>query len=184
MLQRRRAPSRSRQSPSSITCASVSRVLYPPCSGSPPSIWDVPHGTPLSAHPPECSLRHKDGRSTTLSDPPVYMAFQPVGFTKPLLSPAMLVVSYTTFSPLPPPCDGSAVSLSAALSVAPPFPVMPLPVRKHGALRCPDFPPSHCWKSGGAMHRMSRNSGCWRFNVGCWMLNALYFNLQLSTSNF
>ncbi len=140
------------------TCASVSRVLYPTEAGSPPSIWDAPHGAPLSAHPPECGLRCKDGRSMTLSDLPVYMAFQPVRFTKPLLSPAMLVVSYTTFSPLPPSCDGSAVSLSAALSVTPLFPVVSLPVRKHGALRCPDFPPSHCWKSDGAMHRMSRNS--------------------------
>src|SRR5690606_24864898 len=47
---------------------------------------------------------------------------------------------------------GSAVSLSAALSVTPPSPMVPLPVRKHGALRCPDFPPSPCGKSGGAMH--------------------------------
>ena len=34
--------------------------------------------------------------------------------------------------------------ISAALSVTPPSPVAPLPVRKHGALRCPDFPPRPC----------------------------------------
>ena len=99
-----------------------------------------------------------DGPRPPFGGPPVYMAFQPVRFTKPSLSPAMLVGSYPTFSPLPPPRGGSAVSLSAALSVAPPSPVMPLPVRKHGALCCPDFPPSHYWKSDGAMHRMSMNS--------------------------
>ena len=35
----------------------------------------------------------------------------------------------------------SAVSLSAALSVEGPFPTLPLPVRKHVTLSCPDFPP-------------------------------------------
>ena len=65
------------------------------------------------------------------------------------------VGSYPTFSPLPPPCDGSAVSVSAALSVAPPSPVTPLPVRKHGALRCPDFPPS-----GRSRRAMERCTGC------------------------
>ena len=32
---------------------------------------------------------------------PVYMVFQPVGFTKPPMSPPALVSSYLTFSPLP-----------------------------------------------------------------------------------
>ena len=54
----------------------------------------------------------------------------------------------------------SAVSLSVALSMAPPSPVMLLPVRKHGALCCPDFPPSPpcSGKNDGAMRGMSMNS--------------------------
>ena len=35
------------------------------CGGSPSSIWDEGHPSPLSAYPPECGLRHKDGRSTS-----------------------------------------------------------------------------------------------------------------------
>ncbi len=125
------------------SCASISRVLYSTFQRN------LHHlsGTKITLRLYRPTLRNA-ACATRTDDPrtpfgvlPVYMAFQPVRFTKPLLSPAMLVVSYTTFSPLPPPCDGSAVSLSAALSVTPPSPVMFLPVRKHGALRCPDFPP-------------------------------------------
>ena len=49
--------------------------------------------------------------------------------------------------------------LSVALSVVRPSPAAPLPVRKHGALCCPDFPPlPPCGgRSGGAMRGMSRN---------------------------
>jgi len=54
--------------------------------------------------------------------------------------PPTLVGSYPTFSPFP--RRNEVVSLSAALSVTLRFPLAPLPVRKHGALRCPDFPPS------------------------------------------
>ena len=70
---------------------------------------------------------------------PVYMVFQPVGFTKPPMSPPALVSSYLTFSSFP--ALRRVVSLSAALSVTAPFPGTPLPVRKHGTLCCPDFPP-------------------------------------------
>jgi hypothetical protein len=86
------------------------------------------------------------------------MVFQPVGFTKLFRSHEALVSSYLTFSPLP--ALRLAVSLSAALSVTPPFPVAPLPVRKHGALSCPDFPPLFFKSGDGAMHRMSK-SGQW-----------------------
>ena len=143
---------------------SVSRFSAEP----PSSIWDEGHPSPLSAYPPECGLRHKDGRSTStfrrtsgihgLSAREVYQATTVASNAGGLLlhAPKRAIPREggTTFSPLPPPFDGSAVSLSAALSVTPPSPVMFLPVRKHGALRCPDFPPSHCWKSDGAMHRI------------------------------
>ncbi len=67
------------------------------------------------------------------------MVFQPVGFTKLPRSHGALVSSYLTFSSLP--ALRRAVSLSVALSVTRPFPNALLPVRKHGALCCPDFPP-------------------------------------------
>ena len=35
------------------TCAPISRILYPPCGGPPSSIWDAPHGAPLSTYPPD-----------------------------------------------------------------------------------------------------------------------------------
>lgn len=123
---------------------------------APPSIWDHAHAQPRSTYPLGSSgpplSRPKTGA-------PAYLVFQPVGFTKLPRSHAALVGSYPTFSSLPPSCDGSAVSLSAALSMAPPSPVVPLPVRKHGALCCPDFPPSPpCGeKNGGAMRGMSMN---------------------------
>ena len=123
---------------------------------APPSIWDHAHARPRSTYPLGSS-------GPPLSRPrtgaPAYLVFQPVGFTKLPRSHAALVGSYPTFSSLPPSCDGLAVSLSAALSMAPPSPVVPLPVRKHGALCCPDFPPSPpCGgKNGGAMRGMSMN---------------------------
>lgn len=100
---------------------------------------------------------------------PAYLVFQPVGFTKLPRSHGALVGSYPTFSSLPRrslseggpslQLQRSAVSLSVALSVTPPSPAAPLPVRKHGALCCPDFPPSPpCGgKNGGAVRRMSMN---------------------------
>lgn len=49
--------------------------------------------------------------------------------------------------------------LSVALSVARPSPAEPLPVRKHGALCCPDFPPTLLQRvSDGAVRRMSMNA--------------------------
>ena len=123
-------------------CASVSRVLYPPCGGPPSSIWPTRHHAGLATYPPTPSSFGGTGfPCPCISGRPVYMVFQRVGFTKLPCSHKALVSSYLTFSPLPPSCDGSAVSLSAALSVAVPFPARPLPVRKHAALCCPDFPP-------------------------------------------
>ena len=120
------------------TRAPVSRILYPPCDGPPSSIWDRAHARPLSTYPPGSSGPPLACPKTSA---PAYLVFQLVGFTKLPRSHAALVGSYPTFSSLPPPCGGSAVSLSAALSMASPSPVIPLPVRKHDALCCPDFPP-------------------------------------------
>ncbi len=126
--------------------------------GAPPSIWTCRHRQVLATYPPG-----KGGppfaRSLAGTDLPAYLVLQPMGFTKLPMSPPALVSSYLTFSSLPPHCCGSAVSLSAALSVAGPFLVRPLPVRKHGALCCPDFPlRTPCGpRNGGAMHRISRN---------------------------
>ena len=66
------------------------------------------------------------------------MAFQPARFTKQRTLLPALVGSYPTFSPLP--TRTPAVSLSAALAVNFSFRKSPLPVRKSGALCCPDFP--------------------------------------------
>lgn len=146
-------------------CASISRVLYPDKSRSPPSIWPRRCRRDLSTYPPDPEMLREDGLSTFrqygtpgihgLSAREVYQA---------ALSPGTLVGSYfqppkrpipreggPTFSSLPRRSlsEGgpslqlrrSAVSLSAALSMAGPSPSRPLPVRKHAALRCPDFPP-------------------------------------------
>ena len=60
-----------------------------------------------------------------------------VGFTEPPQSPGVLVVSYTTVSPLPPvPCGTGGGLLSVALSRGSPR----VGVTHHPALRSPDFP--------------------------------------------
>ena len=126
------SPGTERKGLSSSPCASISRILYPYCYGPPPSIWGRTHARPLATYPPGSGGQpFSDHLAATGT--PVYMVFQPVGFTKPLMLPATLVGSYPTFSPLP--RRSEAVSLSAALSVTLRFPLAPLPVRKHGALR-------------------------------------------------
>jgi len=137
-----KGPATGRCGPHKKACASISRVLYPPCGEPPSSIWSRCHQRDLATYPPTPSRFGGTGfPCPCIPGRPVYMVFQRVGFTKLPCSHTALVSSYLTFSPLPPSCDGSAVSLSAALSVAVPFPVRPLPVRKHAALCCPDFPP-------------------------------------------
>jgi len=59
----------------------------------------------------------------------------PVGFTEPRQSPGVLVVSYTTLSPLPPAGAGGGL-LSVALSRGSPR----VAVSHHRALWSPDFP--------------------------------------------
>ena len=110
---------------------------------APSFIQDAPRGTPRSIYPPA-------GRAALL---PAYLIFQPVGFTEMASSLTPSAGSYPAFSPLP--RQAGAVSLSVALSVARPSPALPLPVRKHGALCCPDFPPPSLRRAA-----MERCAGC------------------------
>lgn len=80
------------------SCASVSRVLYPEQVGvfviylGSTSQWtsiDLPTGSL------PCD------KAERVAPSPVYMVFQPMGFTKLPMSPPALVGSYPTFSPLP-----------------------------------------------------------------------------------
>jgi len=66
------------------------------------------------------------------------LAFHPVGFAGPLRSPEAPVRSYRTLSPLT-AAGAVAGLLSVARAVVPVGPAR-LPVRKHGALWCSDFP--------------------------------------------
>jgi hypothetical protein len=63
------------------------------------------------------------------------LALLRVGFTEPPQSPAALVVSYTTVSPLPPDESGGGL-FSVALSRGSPR----VGVTDHPALRSPDLP--------------------------------------------
>lgn len=130
--------------------------------GTPPSIWDAAHAATLSTYPPG-----SDGPpfACPKSGAPAYLVFQPVGFAMP---PSSLMARWSFAPPFHPCLCLAAIGglLSVALSVTPPSPAAPLPVRKHGALCCPDFPPSPpCGgKSGGAMRGMSRNECPGRLN--------------------
>lgn len=126
-------------------------------------------GTHLTMGLDQPTRRDRTGRPLSpCGDAPAYLAFQPVGFTKLPRSHGALVGSYFERRSAYParrrahlfiftrrslgeggpcqnfslgPCGLQATSLSAALSITPPSPAAPLPVRKHGALCCPDFPP-------------------------------------------
>ena len=67
-----------------------------------------------------------------------YLTLLRVGFTEPARSPAPLVSSYLTVSPLPLGLRRSAVSFLWHSAVGSP----PLAVSQHPALRSPDFPPA------------------------------------------
>ncbi len=114
--------------------SSVSGILFPAEAGFLPFIWDAGHPTPLSAYPPGSDEQPSHLHRNTnipglfgLSTPEVYPHQK---------SPTDVVSSYLTFSPLSHQrCDGNflwhwLLPLSRHL-----------PVRKQGALRCPDFPP-------------------------------------------
>jgi len=67
---------------------------------------------------------------------PSYLVLLPVGLAKPVWSPRLLVVSYTTFSPSPRAWAGAGSLFSVALSVGSPR----LDVIQHRALWSSDFP--------------------------------------------
>ena len=138
------------------SCASVSRVLFPTLRWGRCHLSGIALTHDLDRPTLRGPARRRDGTGRPcpglhgLSARGVYQA------TDVATGAGGLLPHLFTLTPA---CAG-AVSLSAALSVAPPFPVAPLPVRKHGALCCPDFPPlPPCGeKSGSAMHRMSMNT--------------------------
>ncbi len=87
-----------------------------------------------------------------------------VGFTEPPQSPAALVVSYTTVSPLPPGQAGGGL-FSVALSRGSPR----VGVTDHPALRSPDLPrramkPRHCAAARPARPPLPRG---YRHRAGC-----------------
>ena len=102
------------------------------------------------------------------------LALLQVGFTEPSRSPGMLVVSYTTVSPLPRPVDlmGRGGLFSVALSRGSPR----VAVSNHPALRSPDFPrqarlagptrpPGQLVR--GTKHRSSETGLAWRLDSRC-----------------
>ena len=68
---------------------------------------------------------------------PVYVAFHPVRFTYARRVATAAVGSYPAFSPLP---HRSAAVIFCCTVCSRRITRRPLPVRKYGALRCPDFP--------------------------------------------
>ena len=86
-------------------------------------ISNMRHRMPLSTYPP--------GR-TSSPQAPVYLVFQPIRFTPAGITDGG-VSSYLTFSPLP--ASGRYRFCGTVCRTC-----ARLPVRKYGALRCPDFP--------------------------------------------
>ena len=86
-------------------------------------ISNMRHRMPLSTYPP--------GR-TSSPQAPVYLVFQPIRFTPAGITDGG-VSSYLTFSPLPE--NGRYRFCGTVCRTR-----ARLPVRKYGALRCPDFP--------------------------------------------
>ena len=116
-------------------------------------IWDAVRTTPLSTYP--LGFEHA-ALSDLSAGTQCTWSFSPWGLPSRRCRHRRWWALTPPFHLFPPKW---VVSLSAALSVAPPFPVIPLPVRKHGTLCCPDFPPSGTCepKSDRVMHRISKN---------------------------
>ena len=113
----------------------------------PGSVFGAPFGAPMDDHPSRAAVTDNLMRSTrrlglaalerlrSTGRNRRLLTLLRVGFTKPLQSPAALVVSYTTVSPLPPgKPDGGLFSV--ALSRGSPR----VGVTHHPALWSPDFP--------------------------------------------
>jgi hypothetical protein len=145
---------------------SVSRVLYTAEAAS-PTIYlgqssrkgsiNLPAGAGRAA-------RCRCGRSR--AGVPAYLVFQPLRFTQPGQLPARWCALTAPFHPYrPPKGDVGGTFLWHSLSwFALYSPV--LPVRKQGALRCPDFPrrPSCVGRRGGATHHCAQ-----RYSLLSWV---------------
>ena len=111
-----------------------------------PFISILVHTKTPSIYPPRNSFPKKRNR-TSSSLPEVYLIFQPIRFALPSASLRRRWALTPPFHPFL--CWGTrqvlAISkgglFSVALAVPRPSPVKALPVRKYGALCCPDFPP-------------------------------------------
>ncbi len=128
-------------------CGSVSRIWSARVrgragvAGRSSSIWDGRRRPSRAAYlhrwiggPPSPPARPEDR---------CCLALHPVGFAGPPLSPGAPVRSYRTLSPLTPPATGRLGRDCSLLHVPSPGPAdgsRRLPVRKHGALWCSDFP--------------------------------------------
>ena len=93
-------------------------------------------------------LTRERGRATRLLS---YLALLRVGFAEPTRSPAPLVSSYLTVSPLP--LFRAAVCFLWHWSVGSP----PLAVSQHPALRSPDFPPAALPRPATVWPSLARN---------------------------
>lgn len=103
-----------------------------PEAGPLPFIWAGHHCPALAAYPPG-----SDGQP---SIPGIFGLATRKVYPVPV-SPPLPVGSYPTFSPLPRPLQAGAVIFCGTCCLPPHG--GSLPVRKYGALRCPDFPPRH-----------------------------------------
>src|ERR1700684_25136 len=79
----------------------VGRVLCPAYAGRRSSIWDCRCRQPRAVYPRASGGQPSSTRAGRLPKPNALLTLLRVGFTKPPQSPAALVVSYTTVSPLP-----------------------------------------------------------------------------------
>ena len=96
-------------------------------------------------------LRPTPRHRTSSPDRRYTWSFNPSG-VRLATSPPRPVSSYLTFSPFPRP------EARLLFSVTLPYPFGYLPVRKDGALCCPDFPPRHKCRSDGPACRCKYNS--------------------------
>ena len=119
-------------------CKSISRVLFSDCSKILSFISILIHIKTLSIYPPR-NPTPKSGNRTSSSSPGAYLIFQPIRFALP---PPSLSGRWALTPPFHPYPNMHRDGLfSVALSVTNPSPDWCLPVRKYGALCCPDFPP-------------------------------------------
>lgn len=113
------------------------------------------HQDSIDLPTPECC---RNSNRTSSSLPGAYLIFQPIRFAMPRLSPGERWALTPPFHPYPYPNsyrDRGGI-FSVALSVYEPSPAHTLPVRKYGALCCPDFPPPDPLQDLKATSRLAR----------------------------